>query len=111
MERTREIGALRSLGLKKRGVSLLFALEGGLLGIMGSVLGIFITVFIWGLILFWEPTYIPPGISSPVPLLVNLLPIPMLRFSCIMIFLSLLASIIPARRAARQKVVEALGHV
>ncbi|KIX12456.1 ABC transporter permease [Dethiosulfatarculus sandiegensis] len=111
MERTREIGALRSLGLKKRGVSLLFALEGALLGLMGSLLGVVITVFVWAMILVWEPTYIPPGISSPVPLLVNLLPIPMLRFSGIMICLSLLASIIPAKRAAGQKVVEALGHV
>jgi len=111
MERTREIGTLRALGLKRRGVNFLFALEGALLGCFGSLLGIALNVAAWVCIRVIEPTYIPPGISSPVPLIVNLVPRAMVLLMVFLISLSLVAAILPARRAARQNVVEALGHV
>ena len=68
LERTREIGTLRALGLKRRGVSMLFALEGGLLGLLGSLLGVVLHVVVWAVIRASRPTYTPPGISTPVPL-------------------------------------------
>jgi len=46
-----------------------------------------------------------------VPLIVNLVPLPMLFLMLFLILLSLMAAILPARRAARQNVVDALGHV
>ena len=111
IERTREIGTLRALGLKRRGVGLLFAIEGGLIGLIGSILGVALNIIVWYAIGYIKPSYIPPGISSPVPLIVNLVPRAMIVFALIMVSLSLLAAILPARRAARQNVVEALGHV
>ncbi len=44
MERTREIGTLRALGMKRSGVVTLFAMESGILGITGSVAGLGITL-------------------------------------------------------------------
>ncbi len=111
LERTREIGTLRALGLKRRGVSFLFAMEGGLLGLLGSFIGVVLNVIVWAIIRSVEPTYIPPGVSTPVPLVVNLVPDAMVFLMAFLVFLSLMAAIIPARRAARQNVVEALGHV
>ncbi len=111
LERTREIGTLRALGLKRRGVQLLFAFEGALLGFFGSLLGIAVNITVWAVIRVIEPTYIPPGISSPVPLIVNLVPATMLVLAVFLILLSLGAAIVPARRAAAQGVVDALGHV
>jgi putative ABC transport system permease protein len=111
LERTREIGTLRALGLKRRGVSLLFALEGGLLGLLGSMLGMLMHIAVWALIQVLGPTYTPPGISTPVPLVVNLVPQSLLVLTVCLILLSLIAAILPARRAARQNVVDALGHV
>jgi putative ABC transport system permease protein len=111
LERTREIGTLRALGLKRRGVSLLFALEGGLLGFLGSLLGMVLHVGVWALIRILAPTYTPPGVSTPVPLVVHLVPESMITLMICLMFLSLIAAIIPARRAARQNVVDALGHV
>ena len=111
LERTREIGTLRALGLKRRGVSLLFAIEGAMLGFLGTILGIVLNIAIWAIIRTIEPTYIPPGVSTPVPLIVNLLPQAMFTLMVFLIFLSLIAAILPARRAARQNVVDALGHV
>ena len=111
LERTREIGTLRALGLKRRGVSLLFAIEGAMLGFLGTIFGIILNVIVWAIIRAAHPTYIPPGISTPVPLIVNLVPQAMLFLMVFLVLLSLAAAILPARRAAKQNVVDALGHV
>jgi len=110
LERTREIGTLRALGLKRRGVSLLFAIEGAMLGLLGTILGIVVNVAVWAVIRAIGPSYIPPGISTPVPLIVNLVPQSMVTLMVFLILLSLMAAIFPARRAAKQNVVDALGH-
>ncbi len=110
LERTREIGTLRALGLKKRGVSLLFALEGGLLGLIGSLIGTVLHVVVWAVVRRFPPTYTPPGMSTPVPLTVDLVPQAVLTLVICLILLSLFAAIIPARHAAKQNVVTALGH-
>ncbi len=111
LERTREIGTLRALGLKRRGVSMLFALEGGLLGLFGSLIGVFLHSVGWGAIRAFSPTYTPPGVSTPVTLIIDLVPQVLTVLMVCLIILSLMAAIIPARRAARQNVVDALGHV
>ncbi len=111
IERTREIGTLRALGLKRRGINFLFAIEGAMIGFLGSVVGAIFHISIWLIIFVASPTYTPPGNSSPVPLHVDLLPGNILFMLLCMIFLALIAAIFPARRAANQNVVDALGHV
>jgi len=111
LERTREIGTLRAIGVKRRGISSLFAIEGALLGFMGSCFGIFLNIIVWLGVRMADIRYVPPGRSSEVSLVVDLLPPVMFRLTLFMVFLSLLASILPARRAARLNVVNALGHV
>lgn len=111
LERTREIGTLRALGLKRRGVNMLFALEGGLLGLFGSLFGMVLHVATWAVIRIFQPTYTPPGTSISVPLFVHLVPQVMVVLMGCLILLSLVAAVIPARRAAGQKVVDALWHV
>jgi len=70
-----------------------------------------INTIVWGIIRGISPTYTPPGSSSPVPLIVNLVPEAMVLLMVFLIILSLTAAILPARRAAKQNVVESLGHV
>jgi putative ABC transport system permease protein len=111
LERTREIGTLRALGLKRRGVALLFAIEGAMIGFIGSIFGILLNIIIWAIIRGVKPTYIPPGVSSPVPLVVNLIPSFLFMLIVFIVALSLLAAILPARYAAKKNVVDALGHV
>jgi putative ABC transport system permease protein len=111
IERTREIGTLRALGLKRRGVSMLFAMEGGLLGVLGSLFGIAVHGTVWAVIRTFPLTYTPPGQSSPVPLTVGLVPEALVALLVCMVLLSLAAAIVPARHAAGQNVVAALGHV
>jgi putative ABC transport system permease protein len=110
LERTREIGTLRALGLKRRGVSMLFAMEGSLLGVFGSLIGIVLHIYTWAVLKVVSPTYVYPGGSSPVPLIINFIPVTLIGLMCCLTVLSLIAAIIPARRAARQNIVNALGH-
>jgi putative ABC transport system permease protein len=110
-ERTREIGTLRAFGLKRKGVELLFGIESSLLAVWGTIAGLILTVLGWWLTNFLNPTWIPPGFNNPVPVVIYFVPDTMgYSFLCLLI-LCVIASLIPARRAARQNVVDALGHV
>jgi putative ABC transport system permease protein len=111
MERTREIGTLRALGLKQYGVKFLFATEGALLGFLGSAVGCIIFFAVYAVITASHPTYIPPGSSNPVPLRVDLVWPALGRSVFFLALLSLAAAFIPARKSARMKVVDALGHI
>jgi putative ABC transport system permease protein len=110
MERTREIGTLRALGLKRTGVVRLFAIESALLGLLGSTLGALITlVAVWGIRL-GKLSWIPPNFTTRVPVLVNLIPGDMLWTLAFMVALSITVAILPSRKAARMNIVDALGH-
>jgi putative ABC transport system permease protein len=111
LERTREIGTLRALGLKRRGVSLLFAMEGAFLGFFGSIMGIILHTCVWAIIRIYPPKYTPPGVSMAVSLKVDMVPPMLFVLLLSLVLLSLFAAIIPARRAAKQNIVDSLGHV
>jgi putative ABC transport system permease protein len=66
---------------------------------------------VWTIIKFVAPTYIPPGVSTPVPLVVDMVPQTLVILLISLVVLSLLSAIVPARRAAKQNIVDALGHV
>lgn len=111
VERTREIGTLRALGLRRKGVMLLFAVETSLLGVFGTIGGLFLTFIGWWTVNMIKPTWIPPGISRRAIISIKFIPELMLYSFIFLILLCLIASLIPARRAAGQNVVDALGHV
>ena len=111
MERTREIGTLRVLGMKKSGIIRLFALESALLGIGGCLLGIFLTVISWWAVILLDITWIPPQFSIPIPLEIHLLLSNLAFIFIFLVLLSTISAILPARKAARKNIVDALGHV
>lgn len=111
LERTREIGTLRALGTKRRDIVLLFAMESGLLGVFGSLLGLLLVLINWTGVRLLEPTWIPPQITRRVPLEVYLVPEYMLYSMALLVLLSVATAVLPAHRAARQSIVGALGHV
>ena len=110
-ERTREIGTLRALGIKRRGVQWLFAIESALLGILGSIGGFVLSCLGIFLVYVIEPTWTPPGMTRGVPIDIKFVPEAMVFCFLFLMVLCLLASFIPARRAARANIVDALGHV
>ena len=56
-------------------------------------------------------SYVPPNQTSPVPLLVDLDIPHILLTAMMMAAVGALAAWLPARRAARQPIIDALGHV
>jgi putative ABC transport system permease protein len=111
LERTQEIGTMRALGLKRKGVSILFALEGAFLGFFGSIMGIILHTCVVVITRYYPMHYTPPGSSNPVKLFVDMVPAMLFVLLLSFILLSVFAAIIPTRRAARKNIVDALGHV
>ncbi len=112
MERVSEIGTLRSMGLRRRGVMLMFLLEGALLGVIGATVGAALGVGIAQFINASGLTWVPPTQVAAVPL--TLLPwkhallIPGTWAG--LILAAALSSIAPANRGATMEVVDALRH-
>jgi putative ABC transport system permease protein len=112
-ERVREIGTLRAIGTTKRGILLLFLLEGLLIGITGGLLGIIAGVATAWAINLSGGIYIPPppGMSRGYIAFI-LTPVnSLIVYFMFMVVVATVSSIFPAYRASRLKVVDALGHI
>jgi putative ABC transport system permease protein len=110
MERTREIGTLRALGVKRRGIVALFSLESVVLGSFGVLLGAMLTLLVTYLIHVLEPTWIPPQIARRVPLQIHLVPVYWAISTTLLLLLSMLSAILPARKASHMAITNALGY-
>jgi len=111
MERTKEIGTLRALGVKRLGIVGLFVMESAMLGLLGSLLGLGLTLLSWLLVHTLQPTWVPPIITQHIPLEIHLVPAYLVLSMGFLVVLSIMTAIIPARRAAHQSIVDTLGHV
>ncbi|MFC1813836.1 ABC transporter permease [Thermodesulfobacteriota bacterium] len=111
IERTREIGTLRALGLKRKGVVTLFAMESALLNILGCISGICLTILNWIMFNVFKPQWVPPNIPRKVPLEIYLVPSYMAKSFGFLLLLSIIVALLVARQAARKSIVGALGHI
>lgn len=110
-ERTREVGMLRSLGFLRREVTVLFLLEAGLLALVSCAVGALATAA-----LIWACnragiTYNAGLLSDAIPLAVAFVPSVWLMAVSFLSTVAMLATLLPARRAAHMPIPEALGHV
>lgn len=107
MERTREIGVMKAIGGDERDLQRLFLVESGILGVVGGVLGLGLGWGITRLVQFGVNMYLH---QHGVPNL-EIFHIPLWLIVAILgtaLFVSLLAGILPARRAARIEPIAAL---
>lgn len=109
LERTREIGTLRALGLRRAGIVRLFAIESMLLGAFGSLFGMLLMLLLLYLVHLLQPTWVPPQITREVPLRIYLVAPYWLASVSLLLALSLAAAVFPARKAARKEITDALG--
>jgi putative ABC transport system permease protein len=112
VERTPEIGTLRAIGLRRSGIRNMFMVEGMLLGLAGSILGIIVALVLAYLINHGGITWTPPGRVDAVPLIVRVWgePRPMVGVVVALTLVTILSSWVPSRRGARINIVSALRH-
>jgi putative ABC transport system permease protein len=113
MERTNEIGTIRAMGVRRRGIRWQFILEGGLIGAIGSTIGVGLALIIGGVVNRAGLSWVPPGNASATPLHIDVLGRPALVIGAWLglVLVATIAALIPANRAARLSVVDALRHV
>jgi putative ABC transport system permease protein len=100
-ERTRELGMLRAVGMTRRQVRMMIRYESIVTALMGAALGMAVGVFLAGVI---THALSNSGIVFAVPW------IEIVYFVIAAILVGILAAIVPARRAARLNVLEALQY-
>jgi putative ABC transport system permease protein len=120
-ERTREIGMMRAMGMKKREIQILFMMEGGLIGIMGSILacilgglgswylevkGLNFSMMDETMQKFSSAVY-PVKDTFYADLTFEVLVLTFILGTAV----SIIASYYPARRAAKMSPVKALRHI
>ena len=113
IERTVEIGTVRAMGLRRRGIRQMFLAEAALLGTAGSLLGVAMALATAWLINHLGLTWTPPGRIEPVALEVRLAGenMMMLGSALGLIVVASLSAVLPAARASRMNIVDALRHV
>ena len=112
VERTVEIGTLRAVGLRQRGIRQLFVAEGFFLGLAGAILGALCALVIAFGVNQAELTWLPPGSSQPLPLNIRVWgETPTMAGTVLgLVLIATLSAWWPAYRAARLKIVDALRH-
>lgn len=111
LERTREIGTSLAIGQRRRVVLRMFLAEGLLIGVLGGVAGIALGYLLAALISFVGiPMPPPPGMAHGY--IGQILISPALAGEALVLALvtTLLASLMPAWKASRMNIVDALRH-
>jgi putative ABC transport system permease protein len=111
-ERTREIGTMLAMGTPRSWIIALFMLEATLTGLLGAAVGL-IGGNLLGMALNSSGLHLPPPPGTSFNMLFKVLYEPSLMIGAsLMVVISLaLASILPAIRASRLQIAEALAHV
>ncbi|GGX54312.1 ABC transporter permease [Saccharospirillum salsuginis] len=111
MERIREIGALAAMGTRRREILRLFLMEAGLIGGLGSLVGLALAGLLsLGLMVFEVQMPPPPGQTEGYPLQVYWSLQVAWISSALVIALSVLASGFATLKGVRKPIVEALNY-
>lgn len=105
LERTREIGLMKALGMRGKSVSLLFQFEAAWIGFLGGIIGVIIAVIVGIAINPWLTDTLGIGEGNSILIFQ---PIPIAIMIIILMLIAMLAGWFPARKAAKLDPIEAL---
>jgi lipoprotein-releasing system permease protein len=108
VEKRRDIGILKALGATRRGIVLVFMFEGILVGVVGTILGIVIGLVVCYLQIHYSLFPLDPSVYIIPAIPVEIRWTDFVAVGLASMFLCTLASLYPARRAARLLPVEAI---
>jgi len=113
LERTAEIGTVRAMGVRRASIRRLFLAEGAVLGALGASLGVVVAFIAIVLVNHSGWQWTPPGNTDPIPfqLAWPTRPVLLLGTWLGLVLVATLATLPPANRAARSRIVDALRHV
>jgi len=111
MERTGEIGTLMAMGSNRREILGLFVSEGGFLGLLGSIIGVLLSLILASIIsAIGIPMPPPPGSDRGFTAGILLSWETVLIAMTLVTATTLIASLYPAWKASRLEIVDALRH-
>lgn len=107
-ERTGEIGTVAALGETSRTILWQFLLEGGLLGLLGSLSGVVLGTILIVLINWLKIKLVIPGGSTEMLIKIGFYARPFIHAAVLAVASSVLASLVPSWRASQMNIAEAL---
>lgn len=110
IEKTKEISILKAMGMANRGIANIFLWQGALMSVAGTVLGVILAFLGCYALARFRFIELSPDIYFLSYLPVQVRPMEVLVISLGMIFVSLLASFSPARRASLLYPVEGIRY-
>lgn len=111
VERTREIGTLRAIGLRQSGITSMFVCEAILLVILGTLAGIALATLTRHGVNWAEIMYVPPNNTRSVQVYIDFDLARTIVAGIALALLAVVAAFVPARRAAGNSITVSLGHV
>lgn len=108
IERTGEIGTIRSLGETRKDLMKQFLTESIILGIIGSIAGFVLSGILISLVNSAGLTMEIPGASVPIPIIVHYVPWAFLYSALLGIATTIAATLFPAYRSTKMNIVDAL---
>ena len=110
LEKTREIGILKSMGATNESVMRIFIYQGAVAGVIGATLGVIISYLICLAQVKFQFFSLPPDvyIISALPILIK--PFDFIGVGSAAIFLSFIATVYPAYRASQLEPVRAIRY-
>jgi len=108
IERTGEIGTLRSMGESRKDIIKQFMLESLVVSFIGVVSGIILSVVVINIIEASKIMTEMPGASNPFQIKIHFLLSAVIYSSILAVITTLFATFIPALRASKMDIVEAL---
>jgi len=105
LERTREIGLMKALGMRGRHVSRLFQFEAAWIGFLGGTIGALVAVAAGLALNPWITKQLTLGDGN---YLLIFQPLPIVLLVIVLMAIAMLAGYFPARKAAKLDPIEAL---